>query len=695
MTPAGASAAASLEPPPARPAGRVEALVPAPFTAAMEKAAARALSPMELLSIAEALAGSRQTSLVLQLYNQWIAHNPDHPSRHLICFNYGVALSNAGELAGARDAFLEAIALHKEFLPPLINLGAVLERMGATDQAILRWYEVVNALAAVDGNAIGHKTTTLKQIGRVLEAARYEEHAEAALRVSLETIPDQREPLQHWIWLRQGQCKWPVLVPWAGVTRKLLMESFYPLSLATYADDPLFQLGTAYHYSVTDVGRAPVFTAGGWPIPEPARRGRLRIGYVSSDLRAHAVGYLTSELFELHDRSRVEVFAYYCGIRPEDETKARIRGAVDHWIDISDLSDHQAARRIVDDGIDILVDLNGYSRDGRTKLFALRPAPIIVNWLGYPGTMGSPHHHYIIADDYIIPPGSEIYYSEKVLRLPCYQANDRKRVIASERPTRQEAGLPERGTVYCCFNGTQKITPIVFDHWMTILSQVPDSVLWFLSGSEETVERLRQRAAQFGVARERLIFADRKANAEHVARFALADLLLDTWPYGAHTTASDALWMGVPVITVSGRGFASRVCGSLVRAAGLGELVCDSFEQYIERAVALGRDRAQLQGYKDRLIANRDSCALFDAPLLVRKLEALYAEMWEDYCRGTLPVPNLTNLDVYHQAGSHLETETSGLLSRAEYHERFRRALAYHDSFSPLPADGRLWQGAD
>ena len=471
------------------------------------------------------------------------------------------------------------------------------------------------------------------------------------------------------------------------------MESFYPLSLAAYADDPLFQLGTAYHYNKTDVGRPPILTAGDWPAPEHGRRRPLRIGYVSSDLRGHAVGYLTSEIYELHDRNQVEVFAYYCGIRPDDETKSRIRSAVDHWVEISDLSDHQAAQRIVEDGIDILVDLNGYSKDGRTRLFALRPAPIIVNWLGYPGTMGSPYHHYIIADDYIIPPGHEIYYSEKVLRLSCYQANDRKRVIAAEGLTRREAGLPEDATVYCCFNGTQKITPVVFEHWMTILSRVPDSVLWFLAGSAETTERLRQAAAQLGVASERLIFADRMPNHQHVARFALADVLLDTWPYGAHTTASDALWMGLPVLTISGRGFASRVCGSLVHAAGLGDMVCDSFDQYVERAVALGHDKTMLQGYKNRLTANRVSCTLFDTPLLVRQLEALYAGMWEDYRRGNLPVPNLTNLDLYHAIGCELETEAAGFLSLAEYHERYRRSLAYNSSFSPLPDDGRLRPG--
>lgn len=692
MTPPEASVATILGALPDRTAPQSDSIPPA-FISAMAKAAARNLDSIELMSTVQSLAGAGQMPLVWQLYRSWFTHNPDHPSRHLVCFNYGTALSDAGDLAGARDAYLEAISLNKDFLAPYVNLGLVLERLGATDQAVIRWYQVVNAVVPADGTAITYKTLALKLLTRVLEGARYDEHAEDALRLSLELDPHQREPLQHWIWLRQGQCKWPVLTPWSGVTRQLMMESFYPLSLAAYADDPLFQLGTAYHHSKVEVGKAAITTVGGWPAPAGVRQRPLRIGYVSSDLRAHAVGYLTSELYELHDRGKVEVFAYYCGIKPEDPTKARIRSTVDHWVEITDLSDQQAAARIVKDEIDILVDLNGYSKDGRTKLFALRPAPIIVNWLGYPGTMGSRHHHYIIADGYIIPPDREIYYSEKVLRLPCYQSNDRKRVVAAERPSRRDAGLPDGAIVYCCFNSTQKITAAVFERWMAILAQVPDSVLWFLAGTEQTNERLRQMAARFGIARERLFFADRTLNEQHVARFALADVLLDTWPYGAHTTASDALWMGIPVITASGRGFASRVCGSLVSAAGLGELVCRSFDEYVEKAVALGRDKAKLQSYKDRLVANRQSCTLFDTPLLVRKLEALYARMWEEYCRGELPVPNLTNLEHYHEVGCEEQIETSGALSLAEYHERYRRGLAYRDHVSPLPADGRLWPG--
>jgi len=287
-----------------------------------------------------------------------------------------------------------------------------------------------------------------------------------------------------------------------------------------------------------------------------------------------------------------------------------------------------AARRIAADGIQILVDLNGYTREARLKLVAMRPAPVIVNWLGYPGTMASPYHHYIIADDWIIPEDSELYYSEKVLRLPCYQPSLRDRTVATPRPGRRGAGLPEDAVVYCCFNGTHKISRFTFERWLMVLSRVPGSVLWLLGSTEAANERLRDYTASRGVARERVVFADKLANPYHLARYELADLFLDTAPYGAHTTASDALWTGVPVLTLSGRSFASRVCGSLVRAAGIPEMICTSAEEYVERAVALGSDRAQLQELRERLRGGRDSCTLFDMPGLVNRLEGLYQQMW-------------------------------------------------------------------
>ncbi|MDR3415221.1 MAG: hypothetical protein P4L83_03455, partial [Nevskia sp.] len=364
-----------------------------------------------------------------------------------------------------------------------------------------------------------------------------------------------------------------------------------PLSMAAYTDDPMLQLAAGWNYNRRDVG------APGVPFPslaEARREGRLRIGYLSSDLREHAVGFLMAEVFELHAREEVETFAYYCGPPATDALHQRFRDSAEHFIDLAGMDGATAAARIAADGIQILVDVNGYTREGRTKLLALRPAPVIVNWLGYPGSMGSPYHHYIVADETIIPPGDEIYYSEKVLRLPCYQPNDRQRAVAPPRQDRAAAGLPEDATVFCCFNGLHKITRFTFARWMRILDGVPGSVLWLLGSNEVPHQRLREAAAAQGIAPERLVFADKLAHPDHLARYPLADLFLDTTPYGAHTTASDALWMGVPVLTFLGRSFPARVCASLVRAAGMPELVCETAEDFVATAVRLGCDRERL-----------------------------------------------------------------------------------------------------
>src|SRR5581483_1390718 len=230
-------------------------------------------------------------------------------------------------------------------------------------------------------------------------------------------------------------------------------------------------------------------------------------------------GFGMTDTLEQHDHKNFEIFAYYCGIKRSDPTQERIKKAVDHWVPINDMTDDQAAAKIAEDGVDILVDLNGYTKDARTKVFARKPAPIAVNWFGYPNTMGTPYHHYLIADSHIIPPEDEIYYSEKIVRLPCYQPNDRKRPISSRRPTRAEAGLPDDAIVYCCLNGMQKITPRVFQRFMSILLAVPNSVLWLLTGTQDTNARLRQLVQANGIAPHRLVFADKMANPDHLARY--------------------------------------------------------------------------------------------------------------------------------------------------------------------------------
>jgi predicted O-linked N-acetylglucosamine transferase (SPINDLY family) len=666
-----------------------------PYLIALQKIATRSLALTELIDKATGLSGSGQTEPARQLYRAWINANPEHPLLYVAYFNCSALDGQLGDGQAQAEALQKAIALNADFIPAYINLGGILERSGAPERALELWTTAVNRPLPVSGNAVAYATTALKQIARVHADRQEVERAEAAMRQCLDIAPQQQDAIEQYIAVRLAQCKWPVVVPSERISRKTLMDGIHPLSMAAYTDDPMLQLASAERYvrlSTADGPAAGKSDRRRAPIDLKSRR--MRVGYISSDLRDHAVGYLMAEFFELHGKTDVEVFVYYCGPESTSALTLRTKAAVEHWVDIRQLSDDEAAAKIAGDGIDILVDVNGHTRDARLGVFARRPAPIQVNWLGYPGTMGTPYHHYIVADPWIIPEGFEKYYSEKVLRLPCYQPNDRKREIAA-LPTRQDAGLPTGAFVYCCFNGTHKISRFTFERWLDILKRASDSVLWLLDCSAETKTRLGDAAERHGVARKRLIFAPKVKNANHLARYPLADLFLDTVPYGAHTTASDALWTGVPVLTLSGRSFASRVCGSLVRSAGLPELVCLTPQDYVERAVALAADRPKIAAYKAILKQKRGSSTLFDTDKLVSRLEDLYRTMCEDYRKGLLPRPDLGNLDRYFDVGAELDHETKELLAVADYEGLYKTAVARRHSSRPIPADDRLWTAAD
>jgi predicted O-linked N-acetylglucosamine transferase (SPINDLY family) len=662
------------------------------FLSAVKALTEGSLSLQELFGTAETLHRAGQAEQARQLYHLWIGLNPGHPLLYAAHFNQAVTLSAAGRPDLARDSLERAVELNPDFYPAYINLGGVNEALGAADSAVEAWNRLTIRLSAVTGHAVRMKASALKQIARVLEERGQTATAEDVLRQSLELDPAQRENAEHLLASRMVLCRWPVVAPFEGMDREAQMRAFSPLSLAAYTDDPLFHLASSREHAAAQYGRRIPALPEVTPA-ERAGRERLRIGYLSSDLKAHAVGYLIAEVFGLHDRTKVETFAYYCGPAGEDPLKQRIRAGLDHWTDITALDDEAAARTIRADGIDILVDLNGHTKGARTRLVGMRPAPINVNWLGYPGTMGTPYHHYIIADEWIIPPGREMYCSEQVARLPCYQANDRRRVVSPHAPTRAQAGLPDHGVVYCCFNSQQKISRLMFERWLAILAAVPGSLLWLLEAPAEVRERLWDHAGRFGIGRERIVFAPRLASPDHLARLPLADLFLDTFPYGAHTTASDALWMGVPILTLSGHSFASRVGGSLLRSAGLPELVCIDPEQYVETAIALGREPGRLNACREQLRAARPTAPMFDTELLVHRLEGLYAGMWADFMEGRLPRPDLRNLDVYLEVGAAHPAETVDFASEEDYLERWRHGLAELDRLCPVPPDGRMWPG--
>ena len=634
---------------------------------------------------AESLEKTEGAASAAAFYKRWIALNADDPQLAAAHFNMAVVAQRSGDSFAAINALRDALRIDPEFHPSYINLGRALEDLGQTGAAVSQWLALVNRLPALNGPALRHKVMALHQLGRVLEFNHADAPAEDALRQAIDLSPGQSQAIQHWIALRQRQCKWPVVQGWDGVEARQLLAHVSPLSAAVMFDDPVFQLARNASYARQLIARPA--HAHDHAARRSERPKRLRIGYVSSDLREHAVGFGLSEVMELHDRSRFDIHAYYCGIPRDDGTRERIRSAVDHWTDITGLSDDAAAARIAADRIDILVDVNGYTRDARTAVFARRPAPIAANWFGFPGTMGTPYHHYVIADPHVVPEGHERFFTERVLRLPCYQPNDRKRVIAPEPPQRSAEGLPETGFVFCCLNGAQKITPHLFGAWMKILAAAEGSVLWLLDAGPETKQRLRLLAAAAGVAPERICFAPKRPNPQHLARYALADLFLDTFPYGAHTTASDAMWMGTPVLTLEGQGFAARVCAGLVKNADLPDLVCTNLDDYVASAIAVAAVPGAAAELRRRLRAGRDTCVLFDVPLLVKSLEGLYDRMWDEFCTGDLPVPDLTNLPVYEEVGLGLVEGREGESIAADLYAAALGRWAVHE---PLPEDGRL-----
>jgi len=365
---------------------------------------------------------------------------------------------------------------------------------------------------------------------------------------------------------------------------------------------------------------------------------KIRIGYLSADFRLHPLAFLVSELIELHDRTQFEIIGISYGVNDKSAARDRLVKAFDQFHDVRQLSEIEAAKKIHACNIDILVDLTGFTQTSRSGIAVLRPAPINVNWLGFPGTMGSlgdnnhqPLFDYILSDSFISPPHTSSHYAETLALLPhCYQPNDRKRPIG-KTPSRESCQLPDNAFVFCCFNQTFKITPDVFAVWMRLLQSTPHSVLWLLDCNTWAKQNLIREAVVHGVAAERLVFAPRVAIADHLARHAHADLFLDTQPYNAHTTCSDALWMGLPVLTCVGDTFAARVAGSLLNAADLTELITYSLQEYESKALYISKNPAALVAMKQKLLAEKMTSALFDTTLFTQSLEDTYQAIWQHY----------------------------------------------------------------
>jgi predicted O-linked N-acetylglucosamine transferase (SPINDLY family) len=402
-----------------------------------------------------------------------------------------------------------------------------------------------------------------------------------------------------------------------------------PFPVVALLDSAPLQLKAAQIWVRERFPRQPVLGE----IPRHPARDKIRVGYFSADFHAHPVARLLAELIERHDRSRYEVTAFSFGPDTQDDMRQRMEKAFDRFIDVREQSDTQIALLSRSLGIDIAVDLGGHTANSRTAIFALRAAPLQINYLGYAGTMGADYMDYLIADRTTIPPAQRAHYAEKIVHLAaCFLPHDSTRAIADTAYTRADLGLPHAGFVYCCFNNNYKITPAVFDDWMRILRRTDDSVLWLSQNSPLAAANLRREAARRGVGAERLIFADRMASLpEHLARHRAADLFLDTRPYNAHATAQDALWAGLPVLTLIGATFAGRVAASLLEAVELPELITTTAGQYEDVAVALAAEPQRLADIKRRLADHRRTAPLFDTASFTRHLEAAYSLMHARY----------------------------------------------------------------
>ncbi len=543
----------------------------------------------------------------------------------------GRACHESGDLRQAAESFGKALELQPDSIDALCGLGCALTLEGRLGEAVDSFRTAVG-LQADFADAHHNLAIVLGLLGEHDQALRC---SEEALRLK----PGDPGIMEILLFEKQHLCDWTGFADLSDMQRRHALERLArpssPFSLLSIPSTRAEQLASAQNFAQSFLRAA----AHRRPAFEFGRRtaGRLRIGYLSADFHEHATAYLMAELFELHDRSRFEILAYSYGIDDGSPMRARLVRAFDRFRDVRGLPDAAAAEAIHADGTDILVDLKGYTQNARTGIVALRPAPVQVNYLGYPGTMGAAFIDYLIADRHVVPPEHAADYSERLALLPgSYQVNDRKRAIAAT-PSRRDLGLPEQGFVFCCFNQTYKIVPEMFALWMRLLQALPGSVLWLLESNPWVGRNLSREARDRGIDPRRLVFAPKLPLDRHLGRLRAADLFLDTLPCNAHTTASDALWAGLPLITLSGDTFASRVAGSLLNAVGMQELVAGSMRGYEDLALGLAREPARLEELRNRLARSRDSAPLFDTPSYVRNLEAAYERMWQHFRAGEGP----------------------------------------------------------
>jgi predicted O-linked N-acetylglucosamine transferase (SPINDLY family) len=596
----------------------------------------------------------------LAAFEQALALDSAYAPAH---YNRGLVLQQQGRLDGALACYRHAVALKPDFLEAITNAGIVLQELGRPGEAVMALRQAVTlrpdapeprnnlgvALLACGQpadavtefqQALARKPDYAEAFSNLGNAWRELDRPEGAIAAYAQAVrlrPDDADAFGQLAYQRWRACDW---TDYQSDQQKLLDLArqgarIPPFFLLSTPATPAEQLACARRWNEPLGRSAPAAL----PPRLPTDRSRIRLGYLSADFHQHATAYLAAELFERHDRSRFEVIAYSYGPDDGSAMRRRLMEAFDRFVDIRPLSHAQGAARIHADEIDILVDLKGHTLNARPAILAARPAPVQVNYLGYPGTMGARFIDYLLADGIVAPQGEQEFFSEQLVELPgCYQPNDSRRAIA-ETPSRRDCGLPPDGLVFCCFNNTYKISPAFFDMWTRVLKKVPASVLWLLESNALARRNLRREAERRGVDPDRLVFAPIKPIAEHLARHRHADLFLDTLPCNAHTTASDALWAGLPVLTCAGDTFAGRVAASLNTAIGLPELIAPSLDGYERLAIELARAPQRLKELRAKLTADRESAPLFDIAAYVRHIEAAYARMVDIWRAGEKPRP--------------------------------------------------------
>jgi predicted O-linked N-acetylglucosamine transferase (SPINDLY family) len=582
-------------------------------------------------------------------------------------YELGVSLYSLGRIDEAARSYEATLKIAPDHSRAMNDLGNILQGERRFDDAMKRYLE---AIRLAPGNAVAHSNlgNVMLRQGRLDEAARYyrlaielqpdfsdahlnlgaihtlkgaHERAIQCYERALELHPFNAIARENLLTEMQQICDWSRLEELCEAQRRSVRDwpdqAISPYSLLSIPSTPQEQLACARHYAAN---RARAVARDRERLAFRHERGpkpRLRVGYLSADFREHPGAYLIPELVELHDRAGFEIIGYSYGPDDGSAIRARLARAFDRFVDLSALPHAEAAARIHGDAVDILLDLTGYTMYNRPQILALRPAPIQVNFLGYPGTLGADFVDYLVTNRFVTPPGRAADYSEALVYMPgSYQVNDRKREVA-DTPPRRELGLPDGAVVFCCLSQNLKILPDVYAAWMRLLNAVPGSVVWLVDTSPQAVANLRREAQKHGIGPERLVFAPRVPIAQHLGRLRAADLFLDTFPYNAHSTTSDSLWVGLPVLTRAGETFASRAAGSQLAAIEVPELITCSLEEYEALALRLARRPAELAALREKLSRNRLTSPLFDTPGYTRHLETAFRQMWDRFLAGEAP----------------------------------------------------------